>query len=173
MTAPACAVDGSCCGPWSSCCEEYDPHYVLEYSLRTAMRSDLESVQRLLTMNKLPLDGVEQFIGEFVVAEAAGRTVGCIGIERYGDYSLLRSAAVLPGLQGRGIGRALVSEIIVRADGAGAKAMFLLTTTAESYFPSFGFSPVERGTLPPELNASAELQGACPASAIVMRKELQ
>lgn len=51
--------------------------------------------------------------------------------------------------------------------------MYLLTTTAENYFPAFGFRPVDRSAVPTELMASPEFQGACPASAIVMRKELE
>jgi len=52
------------------------------------------------------------------------------------------------------------------------RALYLLTTTAEEYFPSFGFEKVERSSVPAELNDSAELKGACPASATVMRRGL-
>ena len=50
----------------------------------------------------------------------------------------------------------------------GAKALYLLTTTAESYFPSFGFAPTSREAVPEDVRATAEFQGACPASAAVM-----
>jgi amino-acid N-acetyltransferase len=33
------------------------------------------------------------------------------------------------------------------------------------YFPRFGFRPVDRAALPAALATSAELRGACPASA--------
>ncbi|MBV9947898.1 MAG: GNAT family N-acetyltransferase, partial [Myxococcales bacterium] len=46
----------------------------------------------------------------------------------------------------------------------------LLTTTADSFFPRFGFQHIAREDVPPELRASRELQGACPASAIVMER---
>jgi amino-acid N-acetyltransferase len=41
----------------------------------------------------------------------------------------------------------------------------LLTETADGWFPRFGFRPVPREALPAALSASAELRGACPATA--------
>lgn len=168
----SCELDGSCCGPWSPCCAEYDPEYKLDVSLEPASAADLEEVRKLLTKNALPLDGVAQFIEQFVVARAAGHVVGCIGIETYGTSALLRSAAVRDDLKGRGIGRLLVNEIIDRAKRDSVATMYLLTTTADSYFTTFGFERIDRADVAEELNASEELRGACPASATVMRKRL-
>jgi amino-acid N-acetyltransferase len=50
--------------------------------------------------------------------------------------------------------------------------VFLLTTTAEAFFPKFGFEQIQRIDVPISLQASVEFQSACPASAIVMRKRL-
>lgn len=166
--APRCAVDGSCCGPDSPCCHEYNgPVY-----FRRATHADLESVHTLLTQSHLPLDGVSECIERFFVAEAGGSVVGSIGMERHGPFALLRSAAVSQPLQGRGIGRRLVEELMADAGREGVAAVYLLTTTAEGYFPSFGFERIDRDAVPSDLAGSAELKGACPASAIVMRKAL-
>ena len=137
-----------------------------------ASRSDLEEIHALLSSNSLPLDGVADCIDRFIVAKEDGKIVGCIGLELYEESALLRSAAVADGLKGRGIGRMLVNEILAEAEREGAHALYLLTTTAENYFPAFGFERIERSEIPPELDASEELKGACPASAIVMRKRL-
>ncbi len=51
-------------------------------------------------------------------------------------------------------------------------ASVLLTTTAEDWFPRFGFVRIARDAVPAALHASAELRGACPASAAVMQKPL-
>ena len=166
--ARQCAVDGSCCGPDSPCCEEYAG----PVDFRRATTADLESVNSLLSQSHLPLDGVSECIERFFVAEAAGSIVGSIGMERHGPFALLRSAAVSQPLQGRGIGRRLVEELIADAERDGVSALYLLTTTAEGYFPSFGFERIDRGTVPPDLADSPELKGACPDSAIVMRKAL-
>jgi amino-acid N-acetyltransferase len=50
--------------------------------------------------------------------------------------------------------------------------VFLLTTTAEGFFPRFGFEAVRHADVPASVQASVEFQSACPASAIVMRKRL-
>ena len=166
--APQCAVDGSCCGPDSTCCEEYAG----PVDLRRATAADLESVHTLLSQSHLPIDGVSDCIDRFFVAVAGGKIVGSIGMERHGPFALLRSAAVSRPLQGRGIGRRLVEELIADAERERVSAVYLLTTTAEGYFPLFGFEQIDRAAVPAELADSPELKGACCASAIVMRKSL-
>lgn len=166
--ASRCEIDGSCCGPDSPCCEEYSG----PVDVRRATTADLQSVHTLLSQSNLPLDGVSDCIERFFVAEAGGTIVGSIGMERHGPFALLRSAAVSQPLQGRGIGSRLVEELIADAERQGVSAMYLLTTTAEGYFPSFGFQQVDREAVPSDLADSPELKGACPASAIVMRKAL-
>jgi amino-acid N-acetyltransferase len=141
-------------------------------TLAKASRADLDEVARLLTSNSLPLDGVGDSIERLIVAREDGRIVGCIGLELYGKKALLRSAAVSDDLKGQGIGRMLVDEILAEAARERAEAVYLLTTTAENYFTAFGFERIERAQVPAELDASEELKGACPASAVVMRKRL-
>jgi amino-acid N-acetyltransferase len=50
--------------------------------------------------------------------------------------------------------------------------VYLLTTTAESYFPKFGFVQTTREVVPTAVQQSVEFRSACPASAVVMRKTL-
>lgn len=141
--------------------------------LRPASPADVTIICELLRQSGLPTQGVAESIDDFLVAEMGGRIVGSIGMERHGSHALLRSAAVASALQGRGVGRTLVTALISMAAAGGIRSMYLLTTTAENYFPAFGFRPVDRSAVPTELMASPEFQGACPASAIVMRKELE
>jgi N-acetylglutamate synthase-like GNAT family acetyltransferase len=140
-------------------------------TLRLAAPSDEKAVEALLTAAGLPLDGVHEALPCFVVAEDAGDIVGVAGIEACGvagEHALLRSVAVAPTWQNRGLGRALVSRTVAEAEARGAKALYLLTTTAEHYFPSFGFHTTARDAVPDDVRATAEFQGACPASATVM-----
>jgi len=137
--------------------------------IRRAKAEDIDKVAELLSAAKLPLAGVSECIERFFVAEASGTIVGSVGIEKHGNYGLLRSAAVSEALRGRGVGRRLVDEAIDDARDEGIRALYLLTTTAQDYFPEFGFERIDRELVPVELNASAELQGACPSSATVMR----
>ena len=50
--------------------------------------------------------------------------------------------------------------------------VYLLTTTAPDWFPRFGFTVTRREELPEVLDASEELRGACPGSAVAMRAVL-
>ena len=116
----------------------------------------------------LPTSGVAESVGSFLVAESNGEVVGVVGMEYCGDYGLLRSTAVAPGWRGRGLARQLVTRIIAEAESRGIRALYLLTTTAETYFPSFGFRTTTRETAPNEIRDTGEFRGACPSSATVM-----
>jgi amino-acid N-acetyltransferase len=139
-------------------------------SLRRAGPADHNGVAALLHDSALPTEGVAEWLDQFWVAEHQGRVVGVAGLERYGDAGLLRSVAVAPGWRGSGLGRALVDRVLEDGRAAGVRDVYLLTTTAEHYFPRLGFGCVEREDVPAAVRASAEFTGACPASAIVMRK---
>ena len=137
-------------------------------SLRPATPADLAAVERLLTASHLPLDGVREALPGFVVAEHGGDIVGVAGIERCRENALLRSVAVAGDWRARGLGRALVTRVIADAEARGVNALYLLTTTAERYFPSFGFREVRRDAVPDDVRATREFRDACPASATVM-----
>ncbi len=137
-------------------------------TLRPASGDDLAAISRLLTDAKLPLDGVAQALADFVVAEASGAVIGVAGLERCEANALLRSVAVAEAWRSRGIGRALIESVIAGAGSRGSRALYLLTTTAERYFPGFGFREITRDDVPNDVRATAEFQGACPASAVVM-----
>ncbi|CAN5834700.1 hypothetical protein BH11GEM2_BH11GEM2_40500 [soil metagenome] len=140
-------------------------------TIRLASARDEQAVEALLTTNHLPLDGVHDALPCFVVAEDGGEIIGVAGIEEcgtWGEHALLRSVAVTAEWRSRGLGRALVSRAIALAEKRGVKALYLLTTTAESYFPSFGFTQITRESVPADVSATAEFEDACPASAIVM-----
>lgn len=137
-------------------------------TIRPAQAEDLAAVEALLTASALPTAGVASCIEDFLVAEANGAVVGAIGMEIQGRYGLLRSAVVADEWQGKGIGRALVTDLLSAAHSREIVSVYLLTTTAENYFPAFGFERVSRDVVPAELMSSEEFQGACPDTAIVM-----
>lgn len=141
---------------------------VTDVDVRPATANDLSAIQDLLRQSDLPLDGVKESLSSFLVAERDGRIVGVAGLERCGDYGLLRSAAVDQAWRGQGLGRTLVERVISAAESAGIRALYLLTTTAEDYFPAFGFQKTAREAVPAELQQTAEFTGACPSSATVM-----
>jgi amino-acid N-acetyltransferase len=135
-------------------------------TIRPATAADHAAACALLAQHHLPLDGLPADLAGFVVAEDdTGRLLGLAGLERYDGAALLRSVAVAAA--GQGVGAALVECLLDQAD-AEARPVVLLTTTAEAYFPRFGFVRITREAAPASVHASAEFQGACPASAAVM-----
>lgn len=139
--------------------------------VRAAKPDDLAAVERLLVTSNLPLEGVREALPTFVVAVAGDDVVGVAGMEVRGQHALLRSVAVDPAWRSHGLGRALVTRAIADAEAKGLDALYLLTTTAERYFPSFGFHQVTRDEVPDEVRTTAEFTHACPDSAVVMCRE--
>jgi amino-acid N-acetyltransferase len=150
--------------------------------IRHAQASDLPAIELLLTDADLPTVGVGEIVrahaGDFFVAEteAGDRSerlvVGVAGLEVCCDNALLRSVAVRPEWRSHAVGRELVRRIVSDAEARGLHALYLLTTTAEHYFPRFGFERVERRDVAPEIAETVEFKSACPASAVAMKKSL-
>ena len=142
-------------------------------TLRPATTADLRAIVELLKASSLPTVGVAESLSGFIVAEQGDDIVGVVGVESCRNgFGLLRSAAVADKWRGHGVGRRLVERAIADAEAKGFGALYLLTTTAEHYFPSFGFEKVDRDAVPPEIKATEEFTSACPASATVMALRL-
>lgn len=143
--------------------------------IHPASAGDLSGALVLLESAGLPTAGVEKhFPARFLVVRdpATGTVRALAGVEAYGDAGLLRSVAVREGERGSGLGRAISAAAVEAARCDGLRELYLLTTTASGFFPRLGFEPVSREELPEVLGASAELCGACPASAVAMRLRL-
>lgn len=143
-----------------------------EATIRPAGASDLPAILALLEDAALPTDGIDDPGTDLLVAEQGGRIVGLAGLERYGETALLRSVAVARAARGRGLGALLSTRMLEAAALAGARAVYLLTTTAESYFPRLGFRRVGREAVPAAVRESVEFTTACPSTATAMVLEL-
>lgn len=139
-----------------------------EVRVRDAAPGDLAPVLDLLRGAGLPTEGVAEAFASFAVAEADARVVAAAGLEMHGASALLRSVVVDPAWRGRELGGALVLRLMERAERDGLSAVYLLTTTADRWFPRFGFRRVARAEVPPDIQASGEFADVCPASAVVM-----
>jgi N-acetylglutamate synthase-like GNAT family acetyltransferase len=137
-----------------------------------ATEADGPSIVQLLRNSGLPTDGLIDHLKTALVARDGADVVGCAAIELYADGALLRSVAVAPAARGRGVGGQLTEAAIALARSFGVPNVYLLTTTAESYFPKFGFVETTRDRVPTGVQQSVEFRSACPASAIVMWKAL-
>ena len=148
------------------------PHATDEIAVERARPEDADAIRRLLAVHGLPVDDVESHLGSAVVARQKGAVVGSAALELYRDGALLRSVAVAPDLKGQGLGRRLTGAMIDLARTLETPAVYLLTTTAQTYFPAFGFEEIDRAAVPASVQASVEFTSACPSTAIVMRKRL-
>jgi amino-acid N-acetyltransferase len=140
--------------------------------MRSATLEDLQDVLNLLETAKLPTAGVKDHIQNFMLEFHKNTLLGCAGLEIYEQAGLLRSVAVSASKRSNGVGSRLVKSILEHARTQQLSSIFLLTQTAENYFPRFGFKRVSRPEIPASLQASEELRGACPDTAVVMMLEL-
>ena len=98
---------------------------------------------------------------------------GLVGLELLGDAALLRSLVVAAALRGEGAGARLLAHAESHARARGVKTLYLLTTSAESFFARHGFARAARDDAPAAIRATREFSGICPASSVFMRKQLQ
>ena len=137
-----------------------------------ATAADAGAILSLLERSKLPTDGLIDHLHQTIVARRLDEIVGSVALEVYAGGALLRSLAVDSGERGARLGHRLTEAAIARATELGTPALYLLTTTAERFFPRFGFQQIDRTDVPASVQDSVEFKSACPASAIVMRRLL-
>lgn len=135
--------------------------------------ADFAELAPALASAGLPADDIAEPGRLFLrFSDAEGRTVGFGGLETCGRHVMLRSIVVLPEARGRSFGAALVRRLLQQAETAGAERAYLLTISAQSFFEAHGFVVVTRGEVPPDILATRQAAGLCPASAVIMMKEL-
>lgn len=143
-------------------------------AIRRGQSSDLAAVLALLQRARLPIDDLTSAPGlKIWVLETEGELVGAValeGIEPTGR--LLRSLAVAPAHQRRGLARALVARVENDARAEGIEQLVLLTETAQALFHRLGYQVIDRAAAPTHLQQSAEFRSLCPASAVCMAKRL-
>lgn len=137
-----------------------------------ALPSDLPVILALLKDVNLPTEGVAENFADFLIARANGRVAGCVGVEKYGSYGLLRSLAVTPDLRGFGIGQFLVSHLLSYAQANTIQTLVLLTTTASDFFVRhYGFEPTSRSNFNAIFAQSPEWNlPRCASAVCLMRK---
>lgn len=127
---------------------------------------------QLLQTEKLPTVDLPDQLDNFIAIIENDELIGAAGIERYGDYGLLRSVVVAGDNRGHGFAGELLVAAESRAKENGIKALFLLTETAADYFSRKGYRTITRDDVPEAVQQSSEFSHVCPVSAIVMKKNL-
>lgn len=128
----------------------------------------------LLNEANLPFSDLPQTLNHFYLAKKNERTIGSIGLELFGSLALLRSMVVKKGMQGEGIGKKLLQQLIsgTKEDQLGLEEIFLITEHAEKFFWASGFKTIAREDVPEMLKELPQFKSICPTSAAVMKKEV-
>jgi amino-acid N-acetyltransferase len=131
------------------------------------------SVVALLAAEGLPIsDLTEPHLQHFFFTGADGAPSALVGLELYGEVALLRSLVVSSEARTQGLGYALVRHAEEYAATHQVSAIYLLTTTAESYFERRGYQRIDRATAPSAIQSTREFASLCPSSSALMIKRL-
>lgn len=141
-------------------------------SVIPASAADYTAVLALLENNQLPTADIDQNLLHFFVTKEGNTITAVIGLELFNNVALLRSMATAVTHRSLGLASALVTTLENYAAAKQVKSMYLLTTTARTFFEKRGYNIIERSTAPQSIQQSREFSTLCPASALVMKKAL-
>jgi amino-acid N-acetyltransferase len=126
--------------------------------IRPAREADIQPICDLvnfyadqnLMLHRTP-EQVRHALDEFRVAEEAGQVIGCGYIAYLGpDLVELRSLAVHPDWQGRGVGAQIVQALVALARERHLRQICALTL-APHFFEKLGFRIVDRWEISPKI----------------------
>jgi amino-acid N-acetyltransferase len=127
----------------------------------------------LLAAEGLPVqDLTDEHLEHFFYAGPDESPTGLVGLEMYGADALLRSLVVDADARTKALGSALVRHAEDYASAHGVRALYLLTTTAGSFFGRLGYRLADRAQAPLSIQSTREFAGLCPATAAFMIKRL-
>ena len=131
------------------------------------------SVLALLEAEGLPAsDLTEAHLEHFFFTGSDGAPSALVGLEIYGEAALLRSLIVNAAARTQGLGSALVLHAEEYAAAHQVRALYLLTTSAETYFEHRGYRRIDRAEAPPAIKSTREFASLCPSSSAFMIKRL-
>jgi len=130
-----------------------------------------DAAKSLLASCNLPIADLEaKHFEHFFGCGSESSPTGVVGLELHGNVALLRSLAVSEIARGQGCGKRLVSEAEAYATANGVNSIYLLTTTAEPFFQSLGYSVANRSAVPEPIRGTQQFSALCPSSSSVMVK---
>lgn len=125
----------------------------------------------LLRFYELPTTDINDKNVTLWSAEEETSLLGLVGLEMSGETGLLRSLAVLPEHQGKGVARHLCNLVFKHAEDNAVAKLFLLTETAPDFFRQLGFAEIDRQLAPEDLRGTEQFSSLCPDSASLMLRE--
>ena len=145
-----------------------------DFELRPARFAEFDAIAALLRSAGLPTEDLDAtMLGGFVVVTNGEACVGVVGMEIYGSDALVRSLAIERRHRFLGLGARLLSAIETEARVRGATALYLLTTTAITFFERMGYRPHDRAAVPLSVAATTEFSSLCPDTAHCLWRDLK
>ena len=116
-----------------------------------AIRSIIDTYvlgRRLLSKETVTL---YETVQEFTIAEYEGEIVGCGALHvLWEDLAEVRTVAVRESMRGKGVGNAIIENIVERAYSLGVARIFCLTFETD-FFARNGFAVIEGTPVEPEV----------------------
>ncbi len=133
----------------------------------------LSTAVALLRAQGLPASDItDEHLEHFFFAGSDRSPTGLVGLEIHGVDALLRSLVVGETARSRGLGSALVEHAEQYASSMSVRSIYLLTTTAETFFKRLGYVRFNRSQAPFTIQRTREFANLCPASSALMVKSL-
>jgi amino-acid N-acetyltransferase len=137
-----------------------------------AAHSDKGEIRELLSECGLPTRYVHRYLKSFLVAKAAEKVVGVVGVEVYGRVGLFRSLCVAPAYRARGIAMALNKRMMDYVRSRKVQRVYLFTMKAEKFAAKLGFRKLERTQIPRSIRATWQFRGSKGYPVICMVKQI-
>ncbi|ADG97403.1 GCN5-related N-acetyltransferase [Segniliparus rotundus DSM 44985] len=126
-------------------------------AVRRARVSDVPAIKALVDayagriLLEKNLVTLYEAVQEFWVAQHNGAVVGCGALHvLWSDLGELRTVAVRPDWHGKGVGHALVRQLVEHARDLELRKLFVLTFET-AFFSKHGFAPIEGTPVTPEV----------------------
>jgi amino-acid N-acetyltransferase len=139
-------------------------------SIRPATVRDLKLIENLLQENCSPYQDVPEKLADLFIGSIGSKVVGIGGLEVHENFGLLRSLVIKAAFRGQGYGKALATKLIELAKAKELKEVYLLTTTAVTFFSNMGFEKVGRSLVPSVIQNTSQFTSLCPAEAVCLLK---
>ena len=98
-----------------------------------------------------PLSEIYENIRDFWIAQVNGKIIGCCSLHPYWeDLAEIRSLAILPKYQKKGIGKMLLNQALKEAEELGIERVFVLTYQPD-FFKNNHFKPINKESLPQKI----------------------
>ncbi len=137
-----------------------------------AASEDLRMLQDLLAEHGLACGGRKTELSDYFVVRSPGRVIGCIGMESWGPYGLLKDMLVVSDRRGEGLGWMLAKTALDHALRLGLQRVFMFGTDATKKIGEvMGFQPWPQEP-PEELADSRQFQRPQHAGAVLMSVEV-